>query len=198
VINGATYSADAIRGLSMSFDGSNDYIEIPDSASLSFGDEITISTWIKSVSDGNFHGIVNKYDGTNSGEEIRYFKRIGGTLTFEIVDSSGNSIRNDSNLSVSDNNWVHTAVSYSAVTDEVKHYINGVLDNDTSLSSADSLKDTTVPLIIGASQGGTTTLFNGNMDDIRIYDRALSDQEIHQLYNWGTRGTDRRYELIRK
>ena len=78
------------------------------------------------------------------------------------------------------NAWQHVAVVFG--TSEVKFYKNGELVASLLFSGFGS---TVYPLTIGNSAGGWNEFFDGIIDDVRIYSRALSDSEIQELYNEG-------------
>ncbi|HBU07276.1 MAG TPA: hypothetical protein DEB09_04295, partial [Candidatus Magasanikbacteria bacterium] len=77
------------------------------------------------------------------------------------------------------NNWYHIVGTYNGNTSSI--YINGVLNTSTN-SGSFSIGSNTSSLSIG---GYVSNYFNGNLDDVRVYNRALSTQEIEKLYNIG-------------
>ncbi|HMD69544.1 MAG TPA: LamG domain-containing protein, partial [Chitinivibrionales bacterium] len=75
--------------------------------------------------------------------------------------------------------WHHAAVSYDS--GRLRFYIDGALDKDTVISTVIYQFSTTADLTIGCSDGPDR--FVGKLDDVRIYNRALSDQEIKSIYS---------------
>ena len=77
------------------------------------------------------------------------------------------------------NQWVHVAATYDG--SHVRAYINGLQDG-ASTPLTGSIDNNNAPVYIGKSQFYPRN-FNGRIDEIRIYDTALSGQEIAALYN---------------
>jgi hypothetical protein len=198
-ITGATYSADGIRGLAMDFDGSNDNITVTNDSSLNFGTgPFTISFWANpdqlSSAAGEDKRVIWKRDGAPTGYQMD-FTDPNDLMRITIYDSTGSSV----NATSSENHktaWQHVVGMRDTSTGELKLFVNGVLDATADSSSIGDI-DTTIDLYLGSLDGGGQH-FDGTVDDIRFYDRALSDEEIQQLYQFGTRGTDRRYEVLRQ
>ena len=75
--------------------------------------------------------------------------------------------------------WVHIVVTWDGNT--IKYYINGVKDNrEDSYSNTLNIVDN--DLVIGKDAPGVTEWFNGNLDDLYLYNRALSESEVQELY----------------
>ena len=178
--NGTIHGASWVRGkfgYALKFDGSDDYVSASDSASLDITSEITIEAWIKPTRGylGNYvqEIIVDKYYSDayrfnicgHSGQKpgLRLF--IHGTV-FEF-------------LNVIDwYQWQHVAATFDDATDTAVLYHNGdshEVTNSASLSTSNS------PLIIGRNTAGTQH-FKGDIDEVRIYNRALSPEEIKIHY----------------
>jgi hypothetical protein len=78
------------------------------------------------------------------------------------------------------NTWSHIAVTYERIAtgSVLKFYINGVLANTINSTLAQSILAGTQPLHIGQSNAQISEGFNGLIDEVRIYSRALSGDEI--------------------
>jgi hypothetical protein len=163
------------------FDMSN-YISVNDSSSLKLN-TYTFAAWINADtitgagSDGA-NRIFEKGAGTN------YWLYIGNTLpatnaVATVGFNNGGYINISSNTLISANSWYHITGTYDG--NFLKIYINGTLDNSLKISSA--INKTNEPLIIGWRYNGTYgDHFSGLIDELRIYNRALSETEIQQLY----------------
>ena len=79
------------------------------------------------------------------------------------------------------NHWGHLAGTYDGAT--VKLYIDGSLANSMSFSGTNAGMDTTMGAI--GQSGLNDRYFQGKIDDVRVYNRALSAGEVKQLYNMG-------------
>jgi hypothetical protein len=98
---------------------------------------------------------------------------------FEVRAISGSAIGVVSNDPIDNKHWHHiVGVRQGSL---LKLYYDGILENVTNAPSLGSL-DNTGPLTIGSSTLTNTQYFTGNIDDVLIYNRALTDDEIQQLY----------------
>jgi len=86
-----------------------------------------------------------------------------------------------SNAAVSIGGWEYWTMSYNSADGTTKLYINGVLDKNYASGNVGNMSST-APLYFGYSQTWNGYL-NGLLDEIRIYNRALTDAEVLQLYN---------------
>jgi hypothetical protein len=169
-INGATWT-DGRLGRALDFDGTDDYVQVPDSDSLDIQNEITIAAWIKPRSFTNINFFVSKYDAYSLGldwyphpVERSYVHFMLGS---RVVESNG---------PVNLNEWNHVAVTVNST--HLIFYINGV--QDTILSGSEVYSVSNYDLMIGASYY-VTDFFNGMIDDARIYNRTLNEEEIMAL-----------------
>lgn len=184
--NGTVYGAQLTsdkngkHNAAYTFDGVNDFIKVPTSTSLeNFDKEITISAWIN----------INKW--FNSGS-VGYFpileksdeSSIGGLMNLHINTSTGIQSIYRGNIAYNNykiplNQWVY--VSFVCKNNTAYFYIDGNLIGKKQMNGNYSYKKNS-PLIIGKDIPGLVEYANGKIDDIRIYNRALSDSEINFLY----------------
>src|SRR6266536_5688534 len=160
----------------LSFDGADDFVEVPYSPSLGITGDITVAAWIKRGALGDYGGIMAKTDGNNMWDYDFYID--GDNLHFW---SDNQSPQNTfSTATISDTEWHHVAATRSGET--VTFYIDGG-PVGTATVSGDSA-DNPVPVRIGTDGPGYSgdSMFNGLIDDVRIYNRALSLAEIRALY----------------
>ena len=179
------------------FDGVDDFIQIPDHPNLRLSDgEFSVSFWtyIENFSNPNSLAFISKRDGLNHDGYL--FSAIGydevnnyilGRLMFF---SSGNTNINpfiESQTSVSSNNWYHIVITSSTNSNSSKIYINGELDQEESALILNN--STSSDLFIGMDELTASGnyqccngyFFHGVMDDIRIYNRILTVDEILTL-----------------
>jgi hypothetical protein len=179
-VNGATLIVDRFGNANKaySFDG-NDIIRISNNDSLNFGtSDFSMSLWIKPNSE--YCQIIGK--DVFPGGLLGYYLSIGaaGTrkLRFATRNVSDNTLDSPNPLP---NEWTYiVAVRKSNI---LKLYINGTLDSSLSESSTTNVSSN-ADFKIGRFDEwiGVQSSFYGNIDDIRIYNRALSETEIQQLY----------------
>ncbi len=172
-----------IKNRYLSLDGYGDFVNVSDSAALSGGNgkNLTISFWMKSnhTSATAYYGLVTKYlDSANKDwgisfhDDWAYFYYENGGAN----DGSCNS----SSVKLHKGKWNHITASFDGSSLDCNFYVNGTLTETTSNSF--SLPDT-----IGVVEFGRNNYqnknFSGALDDIRIYDRVLSNYEIRAIYN---------------
>ncbi len=187
-VNGATLAADrnGNAGKAYSFDGVNDFIEIANSFTLSNNlDTITLASWVN-IRNWYTNPVWNNYSfpliskGTLSWNFPQYScVIIPGQIT-AYLNQKGTS---SSNFPTSFNSWMHISAIIDFST--VKIYVNGVLihsGNATSAPGGIGNYTTNTSLIFGKDIPGQTEYANGLLDDIAIYNRALSASEVQQLY----------------
>src|SRR3989338_3532519 len=177
--NGPTW-VDGKRGKALNFDGSNDYVAVSGNSTfdLSRG---TIAGWFK------FDDMSGGVDFATGGSWLdeRFVLHFGyqdnGKIKFTISNGSSYNVLT-SNLSPNMEEWYHVAVTYDGTNQKI--YVNGSLDNTGA--SAITPATTNVPLYIGRTLGLAPDNSDGFIDEVRIYNRALSAAEIQALYKSGT------------
>lgn len=198
-ISGATWYSSGKLGKALDFGGSS-YVQVADNDSFSFGNSSTdspfsISAWIKK--DGNVTGdIVSKY--TTSGIHLEYRLRVTNLnhFTFTLYDDSAGGSRigrwaNDS-LPSGASDWMHMVATYdgSASLSGIKLYLDGVRvdDADSTSGTYSNMDNTSAPLAIGAhtTDGTPTSVFDGKIDDVRIYNSELTQEQINIVMNYGS------------
>ncbi len=179
-ILGATWKLEGVLNGSISFDGVNDYVNVQDDPSLNFHDEnqFSICVWFKrnSINNPDSEKILCKSQtSSNAGysvhitpdNEINLRCRTGGYLC-DIF----------SNKKIIDTGWHHTVVIWNSGTQHI--YIDGI--HDKTVNHGDySIKDKNKDLEIGIHYGSNHPL-NAVLDEIRIYERALTENEIIDLF----------------
>jgi hypothetical protein len=178
-VHGATLTTDRFGNTNSaySFDGQNDWIKVENSNSLNiFGyNSLSICAWIKAESfkSGNT-GVVNKW-GTGGAEDDQYKLNLySDKVKFGLSDEPTNLV---SISGIQLNKWYFITGVYDNAESKIKVYIDGKLDNEMDLSF--SIWNTNQFIEIGTHHG---SFFHGVVDDIRIYNLALSDTEIQALY----------------
>ena len=169
-VYGATLSSDRFGNLNSaySFDGIDDYVRIPDSDSLDITGDLTISAWLNTdTSDFSiiFSNVlqVSPHDGYSleiSQGKVRFMS--GDQLFY-------------GNTQLNTGTWKHIAVTLSGTT--ATSYVDGVFDSSGTVGIPTT---NTIDQTIGASDL-PFYFFQGIIDDIRIYNRALSEVEIQEL-----------------
>lgn len=160
-----------------------EYISVQDSESLDFGtSDFSIALWVKPNENiGATRGLIYKgADGSDEG----YYLRVDSTKKIRWKLNDGSTDVSDlTTQTISQDVWTYiTFVADRSGNGQI--YLNGVLDSD-SVSSISSVGDITSTENLYIGQYNTTSEFNGSIDEVKIYDKALSATEILKNYNNG-------------
>ncbi|KKR82378.1 MAG: hypothetical protein UU73_C0007G0018 [Candidatus Daviesbacteria bacterium GW2011_GWA1_41_61] len=176
-------------GKALSFDGSNDFIVVSDNAALNPTTAITASTWINissyPASDKTILAKGNWAAAATAAYEL-YLGSSGSILKFRFVNSSS-SVNCDSggvtvNPAIPLNTWTHIIATYDGTN--CKLFINGI-NKYTVNTGIQTLKDEANNLNIGR-RPDAVQYFAGSIDEVKIYDYALTSDEVKTEYNRGS------------
>jgi len=179
-VYGATLTDDKDGNLDSAyrFDGSDDYIEIPDNAVLDSMSELSVCLWVNIASKSAWDYILSKNNNlfSSSSYGISLDNSVDETIGFSIRTSSGTAAaitNNPQNL----NQWYHICGVYDS--SEVSIWENGIKQTDTGTNTG-LITATSYPVRIGMAENSLN--FNGIIDDVRIYTKTLSQEEILTIY----------------
>ncbi len=178
-IYGAAWTTGQIGG-ALSFDGVNDYVGISDSP-FDFGatTDFSYCCWVKTTSS-SYKLLVNKAMAGHYPYEGFCLYMWFGKVDTEVIDSSYNRVFCRTTSTISDGQWHFIAV----VADRdgnLEIYNNGVREDFKPLSAVGDINNN-LALAIGRSMDYNGLYFGGLVDDVRIYNRALSAQEVQDIY----------------
>jgi hypothetical protein len=172
-----------------SFDGSSDYIEMAQSASLDITQAVTLSAWVKLNSFGFHYGIFS-YGTVGGGGGQPYSLAAFSAdatprdrFTVESNWGMGNYRILDTVSTVSTNTWYHIVGVYENGKAEI--YLNGKLDSSTTGWDSSLILPNPRVLRIGDNHPGASEWFDGIIDEGMIFNRALSADEVKALYQSG-------------
>lgn len=167
-------------GGALAFDGDADYIECGRDESLNISGGLTIAAWIKLAKSTIDQKIASNQDNITGGYKLSIFS---GKAELEVRDSD-NALRNnrfvDGGTILQPGVWYHVVGTYGQGA-SIKTYVNAKLDREQETLTM--LAHSTGPLKIGCEPFNGGCLFNGLMDDLRIYNYPLSQAEITALYS---------------
>lgn len=181
VLNGGRYALDLLGS-------ANQWVQVSSSAGqLTLGQAFSIACWCRPTAAGTSvgRGIIEKYY-TVAEPYISYGLQFFNTTVnsrFALSIGNGTGVGSYVNLEATNasslNVWHHVCGTYDGAT--MRIYVNGVLENSNSIAA--TIVYNTQPLAIGRWLGNTleTEGFTGQVDDIRIYSRPLSGNEIRLL-----------------
>jgi hypothetical protein len=159
------------------FDGQADSIGVPDDESLHVAEQISLVAWVLPLSQKT-QEIVRKGAEVNGPTATPYALALSGTgdvvfslrpdLQFTQLRKTGYPL----------GEWFFVVGTYDGTT--MKLYINGNLENSSAIAGV--LNENSSPLLIGTRLNLPADTFHGAIDEVRIYDRALSEAEVAALY----------------
>ena len=197
LMGGATATATGMVGQCFTFDGTNGYVSIPDSASL-HPTNFTVEAWVRfsSLNSAGSGGSPadSQYIVFKQNSQMYNFEGINLSKTrvsandyfqFSTTSASGASVSVNSLTAISTNVWYHVAAVRGS--NFMQLYVNGQLEGQTNITFAQSYG--ALPLYFGTTgQSYWDHKFAGNLDEVALYNRALSSNEIAAIYAAGAAG----------
>jgi hypothetical protein len=195
LVNGVGYNSG--NGGSLSFDATDDYVELNDSNSLDLTTALTLSLWfnrgdILALAAGDQHNLFVKGNSiAPGGDQVNYAMTLfgptgGGRYAWVHPTTGGANISPPSQIFFA-NQWYNIAITHVSGSTPIP-YLNGVIQtnwtatNPSNALVANSFKGT----ICGDAErslGARAATFNGRMSNVLAYNRALTAAEISQNYN---------------
>gem|GEM_PF-2785273 len=183
----STTTAPGRLGQALGFDGADDYVSIPNSATLQ-PSAITVSAWFKARTYATSMTIASKaYNDPWSSPFISWMMRVNSSTLLETDVSDGASYSANGvplARSLLTNTWYHLVMTYDGTN--LHTYLDGILlDTDDTISGPISY--TSTPVLIGGDISSTPIGddFDGWIDDVRIYNYAMTANEVGDLYRFG-------------
>ena len=161
---------------SLAFDGSDDKVDLGSDKPNDGTGAITISAWINPTTFGEgSRGYV-----ITNGKMFLYVNDSDDKLT---LSRDGETEHHSADDSISTGSWQHIAVASASDGTNTNFYVNGALSGDANQNVGTPVAGNT-NTFIGNNNGGNRT-FHGNMDEVSIWNTALSAGDISALYNSG-------------
>ncbi|MBI3849090.1 MAG: LamG domain-containing protein [Verrucomicrobia bacterium] len=168
--------------LAFHFDGTTGYVLVPDSPNLDLRSGATLGGWIK-LSElpseaGHFMHVVGK---SQSGNDLYLQVETDNRVWFYV----GPGVAVDSTSVLQTGVWYLVTATYHAAN-RLELYVNGVLEGTITFPFVRSVNPN--PLSIGWNTIFGGRFFSGSIDEVEVYERALSETEIQAIYNAGSAG----------
>jgi hypothetical protein len=185
--NGATIVSNGKSGSAFSFDGINDYVNIPNESNFDFANQqFTVDGWFKTSVTGTDQHLIAK----GSSGQWQWGLRIEGDNKLAAIfwDSSGsNVVSARSNNALTDGQWHYFAAVFDTRTtsEDIQFFVDGALQTSVTNSGASRDYGTGNANVYIGGRGDGAHFFNGQMDDIAIVGRAMSQDEIQAIYRSG-------------
>lgn len=195
--NTGTLTGNAIRftsgggrlGTGIRLDGtSNNYVTAGDIASIDTATTLSACAWLKFTSGTTANSILGKFDAIGVNDGLKFSRSSGNVYTVRLGDSTDTSdITLTGTTAVPISSWNYTCFTLTLGSSTgLRIYINGVEDASSpfDVSSISAINGGTSALLIGHDIVNGTAM-TGDVDEVRIYDRVLSQAEILTLYGSG-------------
>lgn len=179
VLDGVSWVAGKVGDGALHFDGVSNVVKVPHGAYLVFTDQLTIAAWIYLASTDGNQDAIQKYGIALC--EIRADKAGIISNILKVNNVWTGFVYND-NSDYFLNQWYHLALTYDGT--QVVNYLDGQVDKTFEQTgeitvSAEGESD----LSIGSNAPWNDCYFNGIIDDVRLYNRALSSSEMENLFH---------------
>ncbi len=170
-ISGASWTSSGYDGNALTFDGVDDWVTVADAAALDLTDGMTLAAWVYPTTLGDWRTVVFKEDTAGFAYALDADADGASPAGYLTTDVAGFEALDDAPLSA--NTWTHIAVTYDGAN--LVLYVNGAVAGVTPASG-------TIVTTSGALRMGGNSpwgeYFAGRIDSVRIYDRALSPNEV--------------------
>ncbi len=165
------------------FDGVSGYVDAGNKPSTNITTSNTMAAWIKMNSADQDQKVGGNQDGVAGGYKMSIY---GTKVEYEVRNSQNSETLNrtvSGGTILTMGIWYHVAGVYNKEQSTIKTYVNGILDRELDNVPANALGSTLGNFRMGREpwNGSNTRYFNGTINDVRVYSRALSDQEIKAL-----------------
>ena len=182
-IVGGTYDNDsAVEGYTLFLDGVDDQLNSPDSL-INPDNSFSFSIWIKANQTFYQSDILLDQDGQRHVVSISISNTNPDQLEARVIES-GYDTTSTAHYNFTDTSGYHMVTLSYSPSDGLDFYLDKT--NNPDGNDAANAEGTDVPFVIGASQTGGKNNFDGRIDDPRIYNKALSSEEVSNLYETGS------------
>lgn len=176
-------TTDATPGKMLTFDGTNDYVELPNEERFDFTNAMTVETWIKVgafnspnqpiISKGNTW--ILRRQNTSNFASFRFLNSTNG-----VVNVAGNT------TNINDGKWHHVAGVYNGT--QAILYVDGKIEGTANYNGSIAVDNR--PVFIGSNAQETAKFFNGKMDEVRIWNVARTQTQIREQMHLTLQGTE--------
>jgi hypothetical protein len=175
--NGPTF--DAGNGGSIVFDGSDDYVNCGNDSIFTLTAELTLECWVKTSYTGGYNHFISKFPVSNCAYLIGSQQSNGYLYFSRSTNGANGGINGSLSINVCSGNWNHLVVSYNSTSSTLLMSVNATI---SSSSLTGSIYEATSNLEVGR-RSGVGQYYPGNIATAKVYNRALTADEIRQNYN---------------
>ena len=186
LMNGPAWrsGSDCVSGGCLSLDSTNDYVDLGNDASLNITGQITISAWVKLDSYGTSGArtVVSKWSSVAGQRQYMLTVYPDKANLYVRRSDDGASIGLTGNATIQLNSWCYLVGVFNGSTQTMEIYVNGAKDKTSSSGVPAAMASTATKLIIGGYNNGASEKFSGLVDEVRIYNAALTSSVIRGQY----------------
>jgi len=180
----ADWTPDGNVGSAMKFDGVDDAVALglPENLQLRRGAK-TVGMWVKPNALPPGSDLDLLFYGGGTGGHHGYgmsIRRSSGNLFYEIYGASGGRQNFEAPVGITVGDWQYIVAVFDASNSRMMAYHNGVLYHDVSISNPGEVENSD-GFFLGA-HNGNDCFFNGSIDEVRVWNRSLTADEIKQQY----------------
>jgi tetratricopeptide (TPR) repeat protein len=183
--------SDPERGNVLSLNGDSDYMDCGNNPAFDITDSITVTAWVNIITvPQDWTTIVAK---GNSAWRLSTFydqRKFHFAVTEPSTDTDKNWVNGDTEVAAGE--WHQVVGTYDGAN--VRLYVDGVEDSNSPIANSRGISSNDEPVYIGGNSESTARFWNGLIDDVRIYNYALSKAEVKELYAGRGPGTNERPE----
>jgi protocatechuate 3,4-dioxygenase beta subunit/uncharacterized protein (DUF2141 family) len=189
-MNGPIATAGKVLG-ALQFDGVDDYVEVADHFELNFGTkDFSFDAWIKTSDSRGVKAIIDK---RSQMQGAGYFIFLNdGKLSLQLNDNLSIWANYSTSIVIADGNWHHIAITIQRNNSQgLKFYVDGLPIQTGNPTSQQGSISNTAPLRIGLNtymQASFSQAFKGILDEIELFKRVLTPEEVQSIYNAGSAG----------
>ncbi|MBX3434119.1 MAG: LamG domain-containing protein [Pirellulales bacterium] len=174
-VNGPTVNQSGVYSKSVLLDGVNDYVSVPAAKTLEMTEDCTVALWVKPGDKSGVERTLLSKEG-----EYKFALSSLNELKWSYANTTPGWNWYSTGVYLADNEWSHVVFSYTLGT--VKTYVNGVLRNTYAGSGTIGDQASDDVLRIGATTATPEKFCNGHFDDVRVYNRVLTQLDVYDLY----------------
>lgn len=182
LMNGAAYTAGKL-GMAFSLDGIDDFVSLGNPNNLKIGSAITLSAWIKPTNPPNgLAAIISKW-GQNASIDAYSYYLITSNGNVRLLGALGVPNQGDPGFTegvIPIGDWSHVVMTYDSANGLNKIYINGIKVAERFRPGGITVSDKNV--LLGREDSGAGRHFSGAIDEVQIYNRALTASEVRGLF----------------
>src|SRR5262249_47856120 len=180
-LSGAGWTAAGHSGNALSFNGSGAFVDLGNGATLQLSGSMTVSAWIRAAAfPFDDAAVVSKRTSSKVGYQLDTTIDTGPrTIGFKLTTPTGAMMARYGASALQLNQWYYVTGVYDAAAQTLDVYLKGALDRGTLLGPvASAQQNSALNVNIGRRAGAVGYAFNGTIDEVRLYNRALSPAEI--------------------